>query len=356
MGKATRTVASRSYTTPKAIRSSFGSRHPKTAIETCTETFAKVSNEGAGPLDELLNSGWAYHDKESERLARELEAAADNGVASDLLAPFLHLSTHTIGEHLGDWARALELGRRVLEGRTPTPESAKAWGRLYVAAVLAGESMEAMDLELSYLKAAGDEVGAALLDMRFMMAGALVASKRVGEGARLFRAALDLVTPLHASALLERTIAVGSNNLGWELFETASRATAEDELMQLCAQTSLRFWLQCGNWINTERAHYLNAVVANATGDPASALAHADAALAIIAANNPRPLDSALLQLARAVSFDALGKNDARARAIDDADAAASTLTDPNLKAQFAAERSKIADAARAVPPPVEPL
>jgi hypothetical protein len=305
-----------------------------------------VSSDGAVLLDELLNGGWQYHDKESERLARELEVAAEKGVTSGLLAPFLHLSTHTIGEHLGEWVRALRLGKRVLDGRTPTFETAKAWGRLYVAAVLTGESIEAVDLELSYLKAAGDDFGAALLDMRFMLAGALIASKRVGEGARLYRAALDLVSPLRQSALLGRTIAVASNNLGWELFERSSRAADEDALMQLCAEMSLRFWLKCGNWINAERGHYLNAVVANVTGDPASGLTHADAALAIIAANDVRPLDSALLQLARAVSFGALGDNDARAQAIGEADVAALTLTDMNLKAQFVAERSKIAGAA----------
>src|SRR3954464_13054564 len=144
---------------------------------------------GAGALEKLLYEGWDCHDKESERLARELEASVGQAVTSDILGPFLHLSIHTIGEHLGDWARALRLGKRVLDSRMPTFETAKAWGRLYVAAVLAGDSLAAADLELSYLKAAGDDFGAALLDMRFMLAGALVGAKRTGEGARLYRGA-----------------------------------------------------------------------------------------------------------------------------------------------------------------------
>jgi hypothetical protein len=53
-----------------------------------------VSNDKARSLEELLANGWDYHDKESERLARELEAAADQGVAAHNLAPFLHLSSH----------------------------------------------------------------------------------------------------------------------------------------------------------------------------------------------------------------------------------------------------------------------
>jgi hypothetical protein len=115
--------------------------------------------------------------------------------------------------------------------------------------------------------------------------------------------------------------------------------------MQLCAQISLEFWLKCGNWINAERGHYLNALVANVSGDPTSGLVHADAGLAIIAANSERPLDIALLQLARAVSLNTLGDNDGRARAIGDADAAASKLTAMNLRARFAAERTRFADA-----------
>ena len=63
-----------------------------------------------GTLQALLESGWAYHDSASERLARELETAAQTGGEDGLLAPSLHLSTHTIGEHLGDWPRAMRPG------------------------------------------------------------------------------------------------------------------------------------------------------------------------------------------------------------------------------------------------------
>src|SRR5690348_13841897 len=114
-------------------------------------------DDEAESLQKLLDDGWQYHNKESERVARELERAAGNKVPANILAPFLLLSTHTIGEHLGDWARALRLGRRILDSRTASPETAKAWGRLAVAAILAGDSIEAANLELSCLKAAGDD-------------------------------------------------------------------------------------------------------------------------------------------------------------------------------------------------------
>jgi len=294
-------------------------------------------------LGDLLDDGWDCHDKESEHLARELEAAAEKGIAAGDLVPFLHLSMHTIGEHLGDWPRAFRLGNRVLDGQTPTGETARAWGRLYVAAALAGEPVAAAETELFYLNAAGDDFGAALLDMRFMLAAALVSAKRTDEATRLYESALDLVGRMPETTELDRMIAVASNNLGWELYEQPARTADEDALMQLCAEASLAFWRKCGNWINEESALYLNAVVSNATGSPSSGLEDANKALAVIHANGERPLDAARLHLARATSFAALGDTDAKLRAIDDADAAASKLVAPDLKAQFDAERERVA-------------
>jgi hypothetical protein len=292
-------------------------------------------------LEELLNDGWAYHDKESERLARELEDAASDGVAPAQLAPFLHLSTHTIGEHLGDWRRAFALGKRVLDGQTPTAETARAWGRLYVAAALAGDSVAAAEAELTCLKAAGGDFSVALLDMRFMLAAALIAARRTSDAARLYESALDLVGQIGGSTF-DRTIAVASNNLGWEIYEKTSRTADEDTLMQRCAETSLAYWRKCGNWINEERALYLRAAVSNATGRPDIALEDANKALAVIRASGERPLDAALLHLARAVSFAALGNKEDKALAIADADAAASKTASSDLKAQFDAERAKV--------------
>ena len=299
-----------------------------------------TGDHGAESLQLLLEAGWRYHDTESPRLARELEAAAAEEVPAGSVTPFLMLATHTIGEHLGDWARALRLGKRVLGSRTPTPETANAWGRLYVAASLAGDPIEAAALELSCLETAGDDFAATLLDMRFMLAAALVSAERIGEAARLFGSALALTGQVRQSPLLDRTIAIAGNNLGWALYEMSPHTADVDTLMQLCATTSAEFWQRCGTWINVERAHYLNALVANITRDPASGLAHADAALAIIAANGQRPLDGALLQLARAVSFAALGNTEGSARAFDEADAAASKLATADLQQQYAAERA----------------
>lgn len=298
-------------------------------------------------LQKLLDDGWTYHDKESERLARELEAAAVAGVGSDLLLPFLHLATHTIGEHLGDWVRAFRLGRFILDGRAPTFDTAKGWARLQVAAVLAGDSVEAAELELVYLRATGGNLEAALLDMRFLLIGCLASSKRLAEAARLYANAVVLLEQIDSTDSLDRTVAAVSNNLGWELYETTSRSPGMDMLMRLCAETSLKSWLKCGNWINEERALYFRALVSNAVGDPRSALADADKALAIIDTQGQRPLDAALLHLARASALAMLGDENGKSRAIIDADAVASKLTATDLQEQFASERAKLVSAAR---------
>jgi hypothetical protein len=301
-----------------------------------------AGNTNSTSLEDLLRDGWDYHDAESEGLAHALEAAADHEVTAADLSRFLRLSIHTIGEHLGDWPRALKLGRRVLEGRMATSETAKAFGQLYIAAVLAGDAITAADLELSCLKGAGEAFGVALLDMRFQLADALIGAKRTGEAARLYRSALDLVGLVAETSQLDRAIAATSNNLAWELYEMPARTDGENALMQLSAETSLEYWLKCGNWINAELAHYLNAVIANVLGDFASGLVHADAALAIIAANGERPFDMAMLQLARVGSLAAMGDHEGATRAFGDADGSASVLAEPDLKTQYAAMRAKI--------------
>lgn len=300
------------------------------------------NNRGAENLQKLLDEGWAYHDRESERLASELETAAEAGVSTHALAPFLHLSTHTIGEHLGDWARALRLGKRVLGGRTPTPETAKGWASLQIAATLAGDPVEAAALELAYLKVTSGDLGAAVLNLRFMLIGALLNSNRITEATQLYGSAVVLVDQSPSSETLDRTIAAVSNNLGWELHEMTQRSPETDRLMRLCAETGLIYWLKCGNWINEERALYFRARVANLMGDYSSALADADKALALIDSQGQRPLDAALLHLARASALGALGDEQGKLRTITDADAAAARLTAPDLQAQFASERAKV--------------
>ena len=290
-------------------------------------------------LETLLRDGWAYHDTESERLAGQLEAVAK--VGAEQLNPFLRLSNHTLGENLADWQRARRLAERVLDGLVPTAETHMAWARLSVARFLAGDAALAIEAELTCLAAAGDGFRASLIDARFWLVAALLGSKRVADAAAIYRGALALARQA-GDAAPPRGIAVASNNLAFAILESPSCSPQEQALMVIAAEAAHEFWLRCGDWINEERALYLKALVANALDGPNDALKHTDMALAIINANGTRPIDTAVLRLARSRAFALLGDEDGRQREITLADLAAAQSPDAALKAWFAEEREKV--------------
>lgn len=291
-------------------------------------------------VETLVDGGWAYHDAESERLAQELEAAAAAPIAADQLVAFLQLASHTIGEHLGDWPRARRLCQQALAGHAPTPESAMAWARLSIACALAADPVGAAEAELTCLAARDGDLGPALIEARFWLVAALVGSQRAGEAQRLYAAALSLARRA-GDAAPARAIAVASNNLASDLVEAPDRSLAEDALMQAAADAAHEFWGLCGTWVHEERALYLKALVANALGRPVEALTHADAALAIIAANDDQPVDAAFLRLARARALGLAGDAVGQARDLAIADAAAAGWDDAGLTSWFAEERAK---------------
>lgn len=287
---------------------------------------------------QLLNDGWDYHATESARLAGELEAAAGS-VDDGELDPLLHLGIHTIGEHLGDWPRARRLAEDVLAARTPRLETARAWSRLGVARAMAGDATGALAAELVAQGAATDAL-AAMIEARFLLVAALVGSKRSAEAAALYGAALGLADGL-GEAAPTRAIAVASNNLSAELLEAAERTPTEDALMERAAEAAHVHWLRCGDWVNEELALALKAAVALALGRPHAALELADQALRVIAANGKRPIDTALLHLARSRANAALGDAARRDQELALADAAAEDAPNPGLKAWYAEERAK---------------
>lgn len=289
-------------------------------------------------LDTLLSDGWSYHDSESARLAMELEGAAS--AAEDAqLDPLLHLANHTIGEHLGDWPRARRLAEALIDRRSPRAETAKAWSRLAVVRAMTSDAPAAAAAELAAAAVATDPL-ASTLEGRFLLVAALIGSKRVAEGAVLYEAALRLADKL-GDAAPARAIAVASNNLASDLVEAVSRTTVEDSLMRRAAEAAHEYWRRCGTWVNDERALYLKALVANALAEPADALAHAEAALAIIAANGEQPVDVTFLTLAKSRSLRLLGDATASAATLADADAAAAAWDDPGLKSWYAEERAR---------------
>jgi hypothetical protein len=291
--------------------------------------------------DELLAKGWDYHAGESQRLASELEAAADAPVDDADLAQLVRLAVHTIGEHLQDWPRARRLAERLLDGRTPTAETAKAWAHLSIARLLAGDAAGAAAAELAWLGASPD-FRAALIEARFMLVAALVGCERADEAAPLFSAALALARAL-GDAAPARAIAAASNNLGYDLVEAPSRTPDEDAVMRLAADASLAFWRKCGTWRHEAAALTLTARVAVLLGEPDRALADVDQALAVIAASGDEaPADAAILGVVRSAALGLKGDAAGQARALADADRAAVAMDDADAKAFYDEQRAWI--------------
>ena len=290
-------------------------------------------------LEGLLNDGWSYHDRDGERLAGELEAVSE--APPELLAAFVHLAVHTIGEHMGDWPRAYALGQRILRGHTASGQTAPAWERLCVAAVLSADGVGAAELELTALDVAEAPV-ASLLAMRLHLIDALASADRIAEACRIFPLVLDVASCAVPTPILDRAVAITGNNLAWLLHDLPTRSSYEDALMSRAADASLAAWRRCGSWINEELALYLGARVAHARGDAASALDLAGAGLQVIAANDRRPFDSARFHLLRAAALTVLNDPAGRAQALAEADAAGEQIAFGDLKQQYAAERARL--------------
>jgi hypothetical protein len=292
-------------------------------------------------LDILLYDGFGEHASDGERYAAELEAAAEEEVPAKHLVQFAKVATHTIGEHLGDWPRARRLGDRLLEGRTPDAETAKAWGHVYVARLLAGDVSGAAEAEIDGCRGAGADFRAAVVEMKFLLVAALVGVERAPEASAIYLGALELARTL-GEAAPSRAIAVASSNLATELLEAPSRTDAEAALMQRAAAAGHEFWLKCGNWLNDARGDYLDALVANVLGEPAKAMVHIDHGLSLIAANGGAPVDETFLHLARAHALHLAGDDEAAASELELSDSDAEGWDDQGLSAWYAEERARV--------------
>jgi hypothetical protein len=292
-------------------------------------------------LDALLYDSFGDHAANAADYASQLDAAATPEVDAKHLVQFARVATHTIGEHLGDWSRAAGLAGRLLAGRSPTVETAKAWAHLAVARSLAGDPAGAAEAEASAWGGAGADFRPLAVETKFLLVAALVGSGRAAAALPVYGQALDLAHAL-GEAAPARAIAVASNNLASDLLEAPTRTPEETALMRIAAEAAHAFWLRCGDWRNDERASYLDALVANAVGEPDVALRHAEGGLATIAANGEAPIDQTFLRLAKAHALALMGQHKASATALTMADAGAAAWDDEGLKGWYAAERSRV--------------
>lgn len=292
-------------------------------------------------LDILLYDGFGEHAADGAGYAAELEAALQDEVPDKHLVQFAKVAAHTVGEHLSDWPRASRLVGLLLANRTPGAETAKAWAHLHVARLLAGDVAGAAQAEIACCLGAGPDFRAAVVELKFLLVAALVGSGRAADASAIYEGALDLARGL-GEAAPDRAIAVASNNLASELLEAKSRTDAEAALMQRAAAASHEFWRKCGNWLNDARGDYLEALVANVLGDHAAGLAHADRALALIAANGGAAIDETFLHLARAHALRLAADDEASAAELERCDSDAEGWDDAGLVAWYVEERNRV--------------
>ncbi len=308
-------------------------------------------------LDTLINDGWGYHDSKSERLAQELECAPLGELTAAQAGPFLSLANHTLGEHLGDWSRARGLAERVCAQSMIADGSAQAWVRLAVARILDGDWVASRGAELNAIRTSVQDGLIVSLETALSTAIALIGSQRIEEGQRLYQAAIQFADdPLAASMqtekeimrrrsliqLLERTLAIASNNIARELLDVVDRTLQQNALMQSSAEAALRFWKRCGNWQNEERGLYLLTLVANASGKNEEALSYSHQGLAVISRNDAEPVDEAFIRLAAAEAHLRLGDQKNHRSELHRADELAASWEDESLCSWFADERRKV--------------
>ena len=213
---------------------------------------------------DLISNGWSYHETASERLAQELEAADLAELDGDERAEALRLSNHTIGEHLGDWARARQFAERVCSrGHL---RSAGAGAHLAVARYMDGAMAAAQQAEIESLGAAAQDSTSAYLVFKALLGSALAGSGRFADAGLVLSAANELASAQDAPMASDREMAVVNNNVASALYATEDSDSEHNGLMLSCADAALRFWRLCGTWMNEQRALYLLSLVSNCVG------------------------------------------------------------------------------------------
>jgi hypothetical protein len=294
-------------------------------------------------FNELINNGWARHDKESAALAADLETHAALASDAPKTVAFLALSSHTIGFHMKDWPRARRLAESVVSRVGNDHAAAPAYGSLAIAQFMDGDEVAALASECRAVELTDAEPVAAMVRTRVLIASELIDAGRLIEGSRLYLAALNLARAQDEKLASDRAVAVTSNNLASNLLELATRTSEQDSLMLAAAEAAREFWLKAGNWENEERAEYLLALVNNKLNRPDQALAHAARGLEVIAANGEEVVDEAFLNLTAAQAYKLKTDSAAYDKSIARADELAGAFANQGLKDWYATERAKVA-------------
>lgn len=236
-------------------------------------------------FDTFLGQAWDEHAADAAGVAERIAATGIGLVADETqLAALAQLAHHVHGEHLGRWAE----GRVLLQGLREHPAcsaggpAAAAIARLQASLALCEGSADGRAAMPASERIRVNALAAANLAERDTARASALFAEALAEADR---AALDAADPAN------RALAVTGNNLACTLEEKAARTPAERELMIAAAQAARRYWALAGGWLETERAEYRLAMSWLQAGDPARALQHAEACLAIVAAHGGPALE-----------------------------------------------------------------
>ena len=255
---------------------------------------------------EQLAEAQRIHDDDPWRARDMLLPLPVSLAAPDDLAQLARLGVHVLGGLLKRWPEALLICRQAIAAAgAPRPDMLRS---LAAAAVLAGDALEAAQAEAALASALDAPTADCAAVIRL-----LVIEQDMGRDKILpWLSVLDDWVARAESIVgppdLVRFLAIATNNIASTILDAGPVPAGEPaRVLGRVARLSFHCWHAVGSWIHHERAHYLMALALNATGQPAAAAEHARHGLALIAANEPEPVDACFHLLALARALKALG-------------------------------------------------
>jgi hypothetical protein len=265
--------------------------------------------------DARLAQADAIHDDDPGRALEILRGLDVAGLSVARLPRLSFLLDHVFGEKFDLWAEALA-GQRAVVQRAGARATPVIFRHAAVAAQIAGDTASARAWTQALAASADAPLAKARTLVTLGAAGFSLSRQGAEAAGRLVLQAVQPLAALHATpgGGLDAAFGAVTNNLASELLERPVDQLSQPDLriaLQLSAAHAQRFWQRAGNWVDHERADYLNAMVANALGHGAEGAAHARAGLALLDEHDragDENVDRAFLELELAMGLRLAGR------------------------------------------------
>ncbi len=214
-----------------------------------------------------LGQAWTDHATQPQQVADGFSMGASLMNSEEDLPQLVHLITHVMGEHLGQW-EAGEVFLNSLKSNqffVAGSDSEKAIKRAVASLRLAGGDTEILEnFETS------DQIRICAV------AASALNNKNIDQAQALFSQAMTLAEKgLDKNDPAARALAVTGNNLAATLEERSSRTPGETKLMISAAHAGRKFWELAGTPVEVQSAEYRLAMTYMAAGDGEKAFLHA---------------------------------------------------------------------------------